>query len=325
MGESVIKIEGFTKRFGSTIVLDQINLEVQKGEILGIMGLSGSGKTTLLNSMIGFYEGEEGDITFNAKSLVGDRINEFKSIPKFKQQVRVVFGFATQVSSVYPKLTVSENLDYFGALFNVPKEIRQRNIQKLLEITGLTYAKDQRAENLSEGMKKRLDIACSLIHNPKVLLLDEPTADLDPIYRKQINQLIKKINKLGTTIVIASHLLDEASEICNRVIIIHGGKILVIGTPQELIKKHILFEEVVLETEKKIYPEISKQLHARIGKDIEKMSLAEGKLHIKVKEGKEALKHIIHILEQLQDEIINIKVSKPSLDEVFEILVRARK
>ncbi|MEM3127328.1 MAG: ABC transporter ATP-binding protein [Candidatus Woesearchaeota archaeon] len=325
MGETVVRFEKFTKRFAEKIVLDQISLDVNKGEILGIMGLSGSGKTTLLNSLIGFYEGEEGDILFNAKSLIGDRIADFKSVQRFKEQARMIFGFATQVSSLYPKLTVYENLDYFGALFQVPKKIRDTNIRKLLEITGLTYAKDLRTENLSEGMKKRLDIACALIHNPKVLILDEPTADLDPIYRKQINQLIKKINKIGTTIVVASHLLDEASEICTRVTIIHNGKLLVIGTPQELIKKHVLFEEVILETTKKIYPEISKQLHARIGKDIEKITLVDGKLHIRVKEGKEALKHIIHILESLKDELVDIRVTKPSLDEVFEILIRGRR
>jgi len=324
MGETVIKIDNFTKRFGDKIVIDNVSLNVEKGEILGIMGLSGSGKSTLLNSMIGFYEGEDGEVFFNSKVLLGDKLVDFKPVIKFKNQIRMMFGFATQVSSLYPKLTVYENLDYFGSLFQVPEEIRKKNIDKLLEITGLSYARDQRTENLSEGMKKRLDIACSLIHNPKVLILDEPTADLDPIYRKQISELIRKINKIGTTIVIASHLLDEASHICSRVTMIHEGKLIVIGTPQELIKKHVLFEEITLETSKKIYPEISKQLKERIGKDIEKISLAEGKLTIKVKEGKEALKHIIHILENLQDEIVDIRVGKPSLDEVFEILVKGK-
>lgn len=228
----LIKFKDVQKRFGRKVIFKDINIDIKKGELYGIIGMSGSGKTTLLNVLIGFLTPEYGDILFYS---FDDQI--YKSIFKNPIEVKRTFGFATQVPSFYPKLTIKENIYYFGSLHKLSKIVIKTNANKLLELIGLSDSKDVLAQDISEGMKKRLDIACSLIHNPRVLLMDEPTADLDPILRKETWKLIKGILSMGTTVIIASHILSEL-EICDRISMIHNGKIIATGTPEQLEQKY---------------------------------------------------------------------------------------
>ncbi|MBW2993682.1 ABC transporter ATP-binding protein [Candidatus Woesearchaeota archaeon] len=179
------------KKFGKRVILNKINLDINSGELFGIIGMSGSGKTTFLNSLIGYHEPDIGDVFYYSFK---DR--QYKSIYTNQAEVCRLFGFATQTDSFYPKLTLFENLKHFGSLYNMSKKTRTINAERLLRLTELYPFKDELAQNLSEGMKKRLGIACALVHNPKVLLLDEPTANLDPILRKDIWNVIKGIHKM---------------------------------------------------------------------------------------------------------------------------------
>jgi len=315
--DTLIKFLNVKKRFGKKIVLDNIGLEIKKGEIFGIIGMSGSGKTTLLNLMIGFLRPTRGDIIFYS-----DRDEKYKSIFKNSIEVRQTFGFGTQVPSFYSKLTLEENLDHFGSLHRLSKRIRKINANKLLDLTGLTDARKQLASEISEGMKKRLGIACSLIHNPKILLLDEPTADLDPILRKETWKLIKNICKMGTTVIIASHFLHELEEACDRVAILNNHKIMAIGSPNQLRQKYSDNDEILLETEPGNYDKIAKQLayHKRLG--IHKMSVKEGRLVIYAKDAERTLHQIIHIVEHMDEALVNVDVRRPPLSEVFESLYK---
>ena len=205
-----IKFDGISKSFGKHKVLNSLDLSIPYPGIFGIMGLSGCGKTTLLNLMIGFWKPDKGRVYYNSIS-----IRENKRI------ISQLFGFATQDGSVYPKLTVEENLYYFGKLYNMKNVDIKKRVDDLLKFMDMEESRDYIAEERSTGMYRRLDIACSMVHNPKILLLDEPTGNLDPVLRKKLMALIKKISDDGTKVIVTSHLLGEIEGICDELAILH--------------------------------------------------------------------------------------------------------
>jgi len=227
----VIQLKNVEKRFGKRKVLDGVDLQIDEGEIFGIIGMSGSGKSTILNTLIGFYESEQGEILFYSY-----KDKKYKSAVKNVIELRKTFGFAAQDPSFYPKLTVEENLMHFGSLYKIPKKIIKENAKHLLELTELYDCRKQLAQSLSGGMERRLSIACSLIHNPMVLILDEPIADLDPIRRKEMWNLIRELHHKGKTIIIASHFLEELEPICTKIAVLHDHKICSVGTMPQLKK-----------------------------------------------------------------------------------------
>jgi len=307
-----LKLVDVKKNFGKKkTVFQNVNLEIKQGEIFGIIGMSGSGKTTFLNTLIGFYAPDEGDVLFYSKYD-----QEYKSVFKNLQEVRRTFGFAAQVPSLYPKLTVRENLNYFGILHKIPKPVRKNNIKVLLDITELSDSENELVQNLSEGMKKRLSIACSLIHNPSVLLLDEPTADLDPLLRKEVWRLIERVHKRGTTIVLASHFLDEIESICHRVAIIHNKEII----PPEKIStlmaelKHL--QEILIRTEPGNYHRIAKYLSSI--RRIKRFAVKGRHLSIKTEDAEKLLPSILSVCRRLRESVVEVRLIKSNLEELFE-------
>ena len=219
MGDSVlIRLQNVTKRFKDKTVLEGINLDIRAGEIFGLIGGNGTGKTTFLNILVGFIR-FDGDILFQLPET------GFGSIIGKTKEISTSFGFASQEPSFYPKLTVRENLSYFANLFGMPEELIDENMGIVLNLVRLETEKNTLAGYLSYGMQKRLDIGCALMHNPKILILDEPTANLDPNLSKQIWLLIREINRNGTTVIVTSHFLQELSSVCHRIALIHDKHI----------------------------------------------------------------------------------------------------
>jgi len=314
---AIIRCVGLTKTFGENVVLDDINLEINQGEIFGIIGMSGSGKTTLLNAVIGFLEPDEGEIFFRHPQKM-----EYLSVQKKPIEVKRLFGFATQEPSFYNKLTAEENLDHFGSLYNLPTHIRKTNVNLLLDLMGLTESKKTLSENLSGGMQRRLGIACSLIHDPKILILDEPTADLDPFLRKEMWNLIKKINEQGTTVILSSHFLSEIEELCTRVGILHNRRIMQIGTPNDLRSRLSKNEEIHIKLISGNYDKLIKELQ-RENLDIAQICMRDKRLVIITPRAEKVLHSIIHLIERTKEEIDELEVvNKPSLYEVFEALIK---
>ncbi len=219
--QPLIKIVNLTKSFDKNIVLDKINLDILPDKIIGIAGRSGAGKTTLLKSIIGCLNIDEGDIYFQIKK----KPTALKFLKKERSIFHTFFGFSTQEGSFYENLSVQENLLFYGSLYNKPKEEVQRGADELVSLVGISDKKNTLAKHLSSGMQKRLDIACSLIHNPKIILMDEPTAHLDQENGKNIWKLIKKINKKNTTVILTSHSLKELKEVCHKVYFLHDSKL----------------------------------------------------------------------------------------------------
>jgi len=309
-----IQIKNLTKKFGDHIILKDVNLNIPSQKIFGIIGESGSGKTTLLKTLIGFWHIDDGEISYENCNLQKDS--------KFIKQI---VGFATQANCVYPKLTVRENLKYFGSLSNVPSNTLSGNIEKVLKFVNLQNADNTLAENLSGGMQRRLDIACALIHNPRILILDEPTEDLDPLLRRDILNLIRKINYNHTTIIITSHLLHEAEQLCDQIAILHEGKILKSGTPDQLKDSYSKNEEIHLITKDRNYKKLTSLLKSKFHKKIDKVEKKGRKLVIYTAESENVLSFLLKKIHKKHDKIIQVDVRRPSLGEVFESLIKKSK
>lgn len=310
----IIRVNGVAKNFGQTRILDDITFDVKAGEIFGIIGMSGAGKTTLLNTIVGFLRPEQGDIILALPN--GTTQSVIKNPDLIKQHI----GFATQAPSFYGKLTVRENLEHFARLYHLTEPDLTRRVNALIDLVGLKEAKDLQAVNLSGGMQKRLDIACALIHDPAILILDEPTADLDPILRKQFWDLIKQINEKGTTILLASHFLAEIELLCSRIAILQHKKIVELGTAEELRSIYSKNYEIYLSTQTRDYTKLLKELEKR-RKFFVKVTQESGELVIETPSPEHILAFIASYLEKQKD-IQSLHVAKPTLGKVFETVVK---
>jgi ABC-2 type transport system ATP-binding protein len=227
MNTELIQLEEVVKRFGKNAVLEGVNLSIPENKITGIIGASGEGKSTILKLIIGYYKPTHGRVTFLKRNIYNDL-----------NHVNKTFGFATEDGSFYGNLTVKENLYHFGYLYNMKRDEVKFRADELLDFVGLSHAKKTRAKYLSVGMKKRLDLACALMHVPEVLIMDEPTADLDPLLRKQILSMIRKIRDSGTTIILTTQILEEMDDLCDKIAILHDRQIVEEGPPDKIRRKY---------------------------------------------------------------------------------------
>jgi len=305
MGDPLFKLRNVTKVFGKTAVLSNVTIDVMPGEVLSIIGASGSGKTTLLSTLIGFYTPDKGEVLCRIRKKTG---TIFQSVERM--QIKRIYGFASQLPSFYRKLTVSENMAYFGSLYHLSSAAIKKNTQALLNLMDLPP--DVLAENLSGGMERRLDIACAMIHHPDVLILDEPTADLDPSLREHVNAIIQIINKQGTTVVIASHHLHDMERISTRVVLLTKGRVLDAGTPVELIRKHVKDKTIILET----YPGDYKKILSRITIPYE-LHTKGTRITLSTKNLQGLLTELMPILAEEKESILTLHVIEPTLEDVF--------
>ncbi len=320
MAHDLLRINNISKSYGDIKVLNNIDLDVKPGEIIGIIGSSGSGKTTFLHTIIGFTKPDTGDVLFRQRHLVegvDDVEDIYRSIFKKPSEFKRTYGFAAQVPSFYEKLTVKENLHYFAELYGLGKESAIANINTLLKLLNLEEHSNLLGKNLSGGMERRLDIACSLIHNPELLILDEPTADLDPVLRKNIWEMIKKINNKGKTIILSSHHLNELEALCDRIAIIMSGQIVELGTPSQLKQKFIKTEEIIIQSYPGNYKDLKPVINKNLKKKISSISIEHEGLFVKTENPQEVLNDIIKIFEKGKEKILELKLTKPSLDELF--------
>ncbi|MCX6711592.1 MAG: ABC transporter ATP-binding protein [Candidatus Woesearchaeota archaeon] len=306
--EDVIQFIGVTKRFGNNLVLNNISLGIPEGKILGLIGISGSGKSTILKLLIGFYRPNKGQILYNGKSI-------FKN----SKDIRRTFGFSTQDNCFYGKLTVEENIRYFGELYGLTRQFIDNHIEEVLNLVQLNYVKDKLAENLSTGMQRRVDLACALIHDPKILILDEPTEDLDRMLRKEMLNLIHQINKRGTTVIITSHLLWEIEHLCDKIAIIHDTNIIEVGSPADIRNRYFKYDEIHLELASDNYDKIIRSFNK---KDIKNIVRRHHRIIIYTSNPEKIIHSILDIAKKKKEKINHIELRKPNLDEIFEYLTK---
>jgi ABC-2 type transport system ATP-binding protein len=318
---AIYKVEGISKVFGDRYVLNDISFDIFAGEIFGIIGTSGSGKSTMLNSLVGFLKVDKGDIIFRNSNLLNvDDAKSFRSIYKHQKELKRIYGFASQNPSFYPNLSVGENLRYFGTLYNLPKESIESNIKYLLNLVGLTQSEHVIAKKLSGGMQRRLDIACSLIHDPKILFLDEPTADLDPVMGNKIWNLLRIINQRGTTIILASHHIVEIEELCNRVAIIKDGKIRALGAPEQIKSKNLPKEMIYMRSSPGMYKKIITLIKQACPGIIVKAEMKNKQLEISANKEGCIVPALLTAAKNINESILNIESVKPKLDQAFILI-----
>lgn len=219
---ALLEFKEVSKSFGKKEVLKEISLSVKEGELFGLLGVSGGGKSTLFNILMGLVSKDKGKILL-----------EGKDVDKDVNNLRKNTGFATQSNMIFDELNIRENSLYFGSLYGMKRKAIKERLAKLLDLLGLEGAEKTLVRNLSGGMKKRANLLISLIHEPLLLLLDEPTGGLDPILRGILWKYIREINKAGTTVLVASHLIDEIEENCDKVGIMKNGKIIALASPSQ--------------------------------------------------------------------------------------------
>jgi ABC-2 type transport system ATP-binding protein len=227
MSESAIKITNLTKRFDDITAIDNLSLEIGWGELFGILGPNGAGKSTAVNILSTLLEPTDGSATIDGHDVVFD-----------PEGVREIIGSCPQKPAFYPHLTGEENITLMGNMHLVPKDILKERIKIMVEKIDMEDHIKRRAKTYSGGMIRRISILMALVSDPKIALLDEPTVAMDPKSRRAVWDFIRELKAQGKAIILTTHYMEEAQELCDRVAIIDEGKLVELGSPAELMKKH---------------------------------------------------------------------------------------
>ena len=299
----VLEINNLTKKYKDKIAVNDLSFEVNDGEILGLLGPNGSGKSTTINSILQLLNYTSGKIKIFGKIMKPDSY-------KIKEKIGVVF----QDVSVFDELTVYDNLDYFCGLYIKEKQKRKEYIEDAIELVGLENYKKYYPKQLSGGLLRRLNIACGIVHKPKLIFLDEPTVAVDPQSRNNILDGIKKLREQGATIIYTTHYMEEVEILCDRIIIIDKGKIIAQGTCDELKGITNIEEKVTVEINDLDikYIENLQELN-----NIKEVTYDGNTLLITYKKGKNNLVELIEYFKNKRIKYNKIYSERPTLNDVF--------
>jgi ABC-2 type transport system ATP-binding protein len=301
-----VRLSALTKKFGRLVAVDHIDLTVKTGEIFGFLGPNGAGKTTTVRILCGLMAPTSGGALVVGHDVV-----------KEPEEVKQRIGYMPQAYGLYDDLTVEENIDFFGSIYRVPSDERRKRADEILQLVRLEEFRKQYAGQLSGGMKRRLSLAVTLIHNPELLILDEPTAGIDPPLRRAFWEYFRQLNKLGVTFFINTHYMDEA-ELCDRLVLINYGRVVAVGTPKELKRKAIGGERVELVT-----ADSSKSSAILKGSEIvREINVSEGGIKLVVDEAATAIPKLTSLLRERGVEVLQVRQLQPSLEDVFITLVQ---
>lgn len=297
----MLEIKKISKEYGDMIAVNDIDLEINKGEIFGILGPNGAGKSTLIGMICGLIKRTSGEIIYEEKETKTRR---------FKENI----GIVPQDFALYWDLTAEENIEFFCSLYGFKGRDLKGRVDKVLEFVGLTDVRKKRASEFSGGMKRRLNIACAIAHSPKLIIMDEPTVGIDPQSRNHILKSVLKLRDEGATVIYTSHYMQEVDDICDRIAIIDKGNVIAEGTSEEL--KNLIDDKRIFNiTVKEKIDNFEEKLLEITG--IEKVVFSENQYKISTIKNSNLLTKIIETALSLDGEIINIENSEPTLENVF--------
>lgn len=303
---SIIEVRQLVKRYKNHAAVKGIDLAVEEGEIFGLLGPNGAGKSTLIGMMVNTLKITEGSITIFGRDVESEAASIKKDI-----------GYVPQDLAFFEKLSAYDNVMYWGRLYGLEGENLKSSVREALEFTGLWERRKERSERFSGGMKRRLNIACAIVHKPKLLFMDEPTVGVDPQSRNNILESIKKLNSNGTTVIYTSHYMEEVEAICDRVGIIDFGKIIALGTIDELIAAVVKDETAKIEIQN-----LSLNMVDAIRRINGVISCERAKNVLTVRVNPQYIT-IIQLLEILIAQRVDIRAivaEKPNLETVFLLL-----
>lgn len=297
----VVTIKELVKKYKDNIAVDNITLNIQKGEIYGLLGPNGAGKSTIINIISGILNPTYGEV-----KIFGQNTN--------KKEVKKQIGLIPQNLAIYEDYTAYENIKLFAKLYGLRGSTLEESIKSVLEFTGLSDVANNRAKTFSGGMMRRLNIACGIVHKPKLIIMDEPTVGIDAQSRNHILNSIKKLNEQGTTIIYTSHYMEEVEEICTRIGIIDHGQIIAQGTNEEL--KNIVSDKTTLNLEVENTSNINTNELKSIN-GVTEVNIKENQIIINSVKEINNLDKIINYLTNNKVKIKNIGYKEIDLETVF--------
>jgi ABC-2 type transport system ATP-binding protein len=305
MNEYAIEVHDLTKKFGAFTAVDRVNFNVKRGDIFGFLGANGAGKSTTIRMLCGLLQSTSG-----TASVGGYDINTQPELVKFN------IGYMSQRFSLYDDLTVEQNIRFYGGVYGLRNNRLRDRMDWVLKMADLKGRESSLTRTLSGGWKQRLALGCAILHEPKILFLDEPTGGVDPISRRNFWELINRLSTEGITVLVTTHFLDEA-EYCNSIILINAGKLIAGGTPSQLKREHI--KDPILEVASSNVVEALEVI--RVQPWALETSVFGTKLHVLVKDEEEGKVSIRQTLSANGIQTQSIQRIVPSLEDVFLYLL----
>jgi ABC-2 type transport system ATP-binding protein len=306
--ERAIVVRDLTRRFGAFTAVDGIGFEVDRGEIFGFLGANGAGKSTTIRMLCGLLKPTSGT------ALVGG-----VDVSRDPEGVKQRIGYMSQKFSLYEALTVEQNIRFFGALYGLDDDQISKRQTFVVDMAGLAGRETTRARDLAGGWRQRLALGCALLHEPRIVFLDEPTGGVDPLSRRQFWRLIEELSRSGVTILVTTHYLDEA-EHCHRIAIINAGKLAAIGTSREL--KHIFDDRPIVEIHSSRPVDVMKALDAM--DEVQKTTVFGTAVHAVLRPRRIDVDALRSRLQAKSLDVTSVDRVMPSLEDVFlDVVERA--
>ncbi len=301
--ETIIEIKGLTKKFGSFIAVDNVSLNIKKGEIFGFLGPNGAGKSTIIKMLCGLLLPSGGSGTVAGFDIM-------KESEKIKNNI----GYMSQKFSLYDDLTVEENINFYSGIYGVNRSRRKERIEWVLEMADIKDKRKVITRFLSGGYKQRVAFGCAILHEPPMVFLDEPTSGVDPVSRRNFWKLIYSLSEKGISTFVTTHYMDEA-EYCDRLSLIYKGRIIAKGTPQELKKQYMTKEIYELKVDNLI------EGVSILSKNGFEAAVFASQIHITLDEAEKNIPKIKDILNSEKIKIEQMQKILPSLEDVFVTLI----
>jgi ABC-2 type transport system ATP-binding protein len=299
----IITVDNLVKRYNGHTAVDGVSFEINRGEIFGLLGPNGAGKSTIISILCCLLEPTLGSVVIDGSD-----------IRKNANNIKKIIGVVPQEISLYHTLTARENLAFYGKIYGLSGRTLKSRIEALLDMVGLTERADDLLEGYSGGMKRRINIAAALLHEPRILYLDEPTTGVDPQSRRRIYDTIQDLNRQGMTVLLTTHQMEDAEKLCHRIAIMDKGKLIALDTLKGLLELvgesdliHVLAPEIL--------PGPVESIKRMPG--VQKVSLDDGNMTIQLLRGRESLVGIIDILTSSKTQVESIYIKEPDLETLF--------
>ncbi|MFH0801199.1 MAG: ABC transporter ATP-binding protein [bacterium] len=306
--DAVVEVRDLTRTFGNFVAVDHVSFSVKSGGIFGFLGPNGAGKSTTIRMLCGILLPTSG----SGRVAGFDILSEPEAVKKH-------IGYMSQKFSLYPDLTAGENMDFYAGIYGVKQGERKERIARAVDLVGLGGRLNDLASILTGGWRQRLALACALLHRPPVIFLDEPTAGVDPISRRDFWRIIQGLSREGTTVFVTTHYMDEA-EYCHTLVLISGGKIMAMGTPDEL-KSSFSWPIMSLSTPRMLETMKALETVPAVGD----VSIWGDSLHVVFSDPQNAERQVREVLRVAGIEVLKLERVEPSLEDVFVTLVTGGK
>ncbi|WP_151733802.1 ABC transporter ATP-binding protein ['Paenibacillus yunnanensis' Narsing Rao et al. 2020] len=302
---AIAELSNVVKRYDQKLTVDHLNVTIEEGEIFGLLGPNGAGKSTTINMICGLLAPDGGEIRIDGLSVKSNPLDVKKRI-----------GLVPQELALYETMSTAENVAFFGKLYGLRGKLLKERVEEALVFTGLSDKAKDKPSTFSGGMKRRLNIACAIMHRPKLIIMDEPTVGIDPQSRNHILESVKTLNQMGSTIIYTSHYMEEVEAICDRVAIMDKGHIIACGTEKELRERVAHEEKIVIKSGAgPLAPELIDELglHPRINR----VKTLEDTVELYLPSSQSELQDILFIFAKHGGVIASLQIEEPDLETLF--------